>query len=183
MLPTRRALVIRCVFVALVPCLLAQIGLSRKTEPYPAILLPSYPEVLRDDGSYTAYETTLVAEDARGQEHPFPVSALLDTVPSSYRGVVVDSGLGLTRDRDVRHVRIPFPGGGFVLRFGRPLTPSQADDTRRWLESRLLRNLGLDVVRIHVLTYSIRTFERERPVRRVRTLEGRKTLDLVGAGR
>ena len=43
MLPPGRARVIRCVFIGLIPCLLAQIWLSRVTEPYPAILLPLIP--------------------------------------------------------------------------------------------------------------------------------------------
>jgi hypothetical protein len=169
-----QARVIRWLFIGLVPCLFAQLWLRRYTEPYPAILLPSGATLVR-----TASETILFAEDADGQQHPLPPSALLDTVPTDYRGYVIRRGFGLIKDRDVRYVRIPFPGGGLVQQLGRPLTPSQREETRLWLRSKLLRTSGIDAVRIHILKYRIQVLGEREELED--TPMSRSTVELLGA--
>jgi hypothetical protein len=172
--------VVRSIFIALVPCLLAQIWVRRFTEPYPAILLPAGATLMRSHGEgYTVTELTLLVEDAHGLQHPCSPSALLDTVPSDYRRNVIRRGFGLIADRDVRFVRVPSPQGGFFLRFGHPLTQSQMEETRGWLRSKLRRNLGVDAVRIHILRYSIQTFGREQVEGQDKTLKEWDTVELV----
>jgi hypothetical protein len=173
--------VIRSVFIALVPCLFAQLWVRRITEPYPAIVLPSGATLLRSHGGYVGSEITLLAEDEHGEQHPCSPSTLLGTVPSEYRRYVIRRGFGITEDRDVRSIRIPLPGGGFVLRFGHPLTPSQIEETRSWLRSSLRRTLRVDAVRIHILSYAIGTFGSPRVGGQDRTLMRRDTVELVGA--
>jgi len=169
---------IRTLFIVLVPCLLFQLKLRGDTEPYPAILLPAGASLLHSDGSFTGFETDCVAEDSAGRRYPFSAADILTEVPSNYRPFVVDAGFGLNKERTVRRLSIPFVG--YTLALGRPKTSSQIASTRTWLRDRIRRTVGIDPVRIRVLTYAIKTHYSEEPVRQERYLEREKTIDLLG---
>ena len=177
-----RARLIRFVFIVLVPCLVAQIAVRRVSEPYPAILLPAGASVVRNGETSAGSAITLLAEDAAGGQHLVAPSDLLDTVPSIYHRHLLRRGFGLTEGRDVRSVRMPFPGGGLALRFGRPLTRLQAEQTRAWLRSRLRRNTGIDAVRIHIVVRPIQPLGGEPSEPQDRALERRNTVELSGVG-
>jgi len=172
---------IRILFIVLVPCLFLQLKLRTDTEPYPAILLPSGASLLISDGSYTGFETRCVAEDSQGGRHPFAVETILDAVPTNYHPYVVAAGFGINKERTVRHIPIPFTGSG--LQLGRPKTPAQLEATRVWLRLKLRQALGIDAVRIHVLTYGVTTYYSEIPVRQQRHLQRETTVELVGAAK
>lgn len=172
---------IRLLFIVLVPCLLFQLKLRTDSEPYPAILLPSGASILRTVGSYTGLETECLAEDSGGSKYPFSVATVLDAVPSDYHPYVVEAGFGINRDRMVRHLPLPFTGRRVPL--GRPRTQSQIEATRAWLRARLRQTLGIDAVRIHILTYAVTTYYSEVPVREQKQLQADTTVELVGARR
>jgi hypothetical protein len=170
---------IRLLFIVLVPCLFLQLKLRTDTEPYPAILLPSGASLLRSEGSYTGFETKSIAEDSRGRRYPLAVEKILNTVPTNYRPYVVDAGFGINKERIVRHLPIPFAGRG--LQLGRPKTPAQLEATRAWLRLKLYQTLGIDAVRIHVLTYAVTTYYSEVPLRQQRRLQRETSVELIGA--
>jgi len=172
---------IRLLFIVLVPCLLLPLKLRTDTEPYPAILLPSGASLLRTVGSYTGLETECLAEDSGGRKYPFSVATILDEVPSDYHPYVVEAGFGINRDRMVRHLPLPFTGRRVTL--GRPRTQPQIEATRVWLRARLRQTLGIDAVRIHVLTYAVTTYYSEVPVREQKQLQADTTVELFAAAR
>lgn len=177
---TSRRWPLRLLFILLVPCLLLPLKIRDDTEPYPAILMPSGASLLRTKGSYSGVETEVVAEDSSGRRYEVPVAALLNTVPTDYHPYVLAEGFGITRDRVVRHLPVPFLG--HRLSVGRQRTLAQINETRDWLRKRLRETLGIDAVRIHVLTYEVTTYYTEVPVRRRRTLQGDNTIQLVDTG-
>jgi hypothetical protein len=172
---------VRLLFIALAPCLLVPLKLRNDTEPYPAILLPSGASLLRTVGSFTGLETECLAEDSAGRKYPFSVATVLETVPSDYHPYVVEAGFGINRDRMVRHLPLPFTGRRLPL--GRPRSQSQIEATRVWLRARLRQALGIDAVRIHILTYAVTTYYSEVPVRQQKKLQDDTTVELVGARR
>lgn len=172
---------IRILFIVLLPCLLFQLKVRTDTEPYPAVLLPSGATLLRTEGSYTGLETECLAEDSGGSKYPFSIATVLEAVPTNYHPYVLEAGFGINRDRMVRHLPIPFTGRR--LRLGRPRTQSQIEETRAWLRLKLRQTLGIDAVRIHVLTYGVTTYYSEVPVRQQRHLQAETTVELVGGGR
>ena len=173
---------VRLLFLTLVPCLFVQVAVRRYTEPYPAIFLPAGESLLRGHGRYTAHETTYVAEDVGGKEHPLSIAGVLDTVPTNYHAFVVKRGFGINEDRDVREVDIRLPWRKVTLRFGRPLTQPQIEQTRAWLRPKLRQALGVDAARVHILTFEITTFYEESPARRERRLLNRQTVELARGG-
>lgn len=170
---------IRLLFIVLVPCLLFQLKLRNDTEPYPAILLPSGASLLKSVGSYTGLDTECFAEDSSGRKYPFSAATILDAVPSDYHPYVVETGFGINRDRMVRHLPVPLAGRRIPL--GRPRTQAQLDATRAWLRERLHQTLGIDAVRIHILTYAVTTYYSEVPPRQQKQLQSDMTVELVGA--
>ena len=172
---------IRLLFIVLVPCLLFQLKLRNDTEPYPAILLPSGASLLKSVGSYTGLDTECFAEDSSGRKYPFSAGTILDAVPSDYHPYVVETGFGINRDHMVRH--LPVPGTGRRIPLGRPRTQAQLEATRAWLRDRLRQTLGIDAVRIHILTYAVTTYYSEVPARQQKELQSDMTVDLVGATR
>jgi hypothetical protein len=172
---------IRLLFIVLVPLLLFQLKLRTDTEPYPAILLPSGAGLLRSEGSFTGFETVCVAEDSSGTKYPFSAATLLDAVPTNYRQYVLEAGFGINRERIVRHLPIPFTGRR--LQLGQPRTRPQIEETRAFLRRKLRQALGINAVRIHVLTYGITTYYSEVPVRQQRYLQSDTTVELIRGGR
>jgi len=177
---TRRNLSVRLLFIVLVPCLVLPLRIRDDTEPFPAILLPSGASLLKTKGSYTGIETECVAEDSAGGKYVVPVAAILNAVPTDYHPYVLNSGFGITRDRPVRHLPIPFLG--YRLSVGRRRTAAQISETRTWLRMRLRETLGIDAVRIHILTYEVTTYYSEVPVRFSRALQRDNTIDLLSGG-
>jgi len=177
---TSRRWPLRLLFILLVPCLFLQLKIRNDTEPYPAVLLPGGASLIKTRGSYTRIDTECVAEDSAGHKYVFPVASLLNSVPTDYDPYVLEAGFGITKDRMVRHVPVPFLG--HRVNVGRPRTPSQIAETRTWLRMRLRQTLGIDAVRIHILTYAVTTYYNETPVREQRELQGDKIVDLVGGG-
>jgi hypothetical protein len=178
---TSRRWHIRLLFIVLVPLLLFQLKLRTDTEPYPAILLPSGAGLLRSKGSFTGFETVCVAEDSSGSKYPFSAATLMDAVPTNYRPYVLEAGFGINRDRIVRHLPIPFTGRR--LQLGQPRTRPQIEETRAFLRRKLRQALGINAVRIHVLTYGITTYYSEVPVRQQRYLQSDTTVELISGGR
>ena len=172
---------IRLLFIVLVPLLLFQLKLRNDTEPYPAILLPAGASLLKSAGSYTGLDTECFAEDSSGSKYAFSPAMILDAVPSDYHPYVVETGFGINRDRMVRHFPVPLTGRRIPL--GRPRTPAQIEATRAWLRERLHQTLGVDAVRIHILTYAVTTYYSEVPARHQRQLQSDMTVELVEAAR
>jgi hypothetical protein len=81
----------------------------------------------------------------------------------------------------VRH--LPVPGTGRRIPLGRPRTQAQIEATRAWLRVRLRQTLGIDAVRIHILTYAVTTYYSEVPARQQKELQSDMAVDLVGATR
>jgi hypothetical protein len=171
---------LRLLFILLVPCLLLQLKIRDDTEPFPAILLPSGASLLKTRGSYTRVETQCVAEDSAGRKYVFPVASLLSSVPTDYDLYVLKAGFGITKDRMVRHIPVPFLG--HRLSVGRPKTAPQIAETRAWLRTRLREMLGINATRIHILSYGVTTYYNEIPVRQQRELQEDKVVELTGAG-
>ena len=176
----RRRWPLRLLFILLVPCLLLQLKIRNDTEPFPAILLPGGASLVKTRGSYTRIETECIAEDSMGRKYVFPVASILNSVPTDYDPYVLEAGFGITKDRMVRHLPIPFLGHRWSV--GRRKTASQIAETRAWLRMRLRQTLGIDAVRIHILTYGITTYYTEVPVRQYREVQGDKIVELVGGG-
>src|ERR1051325_6245541 len=133
---------LRLLFILAVPCLLLQLKIRDDTEPFPAILLPSGASLIRTRGSYAGVETKCVAEDATGRKYPVPIATILDAVPSDYHPYVMGAGFGITRNRMVRHLPVPFLGHRVSV--GRPRTEAQINATRAWLHDKLRDALGID---------------------------------------
>jgi hypothetical protein len=170
---------VRWLFLVALPALFMQLPLRYFTEPYPADLLPAGAGLLESRGEYTAREITLSVETGSGNEIPVSASALLDTVPTNYHPYVINRGFGINRDRDIRSVRIPLPGGTTTFRPVQPITREQIAETRTWLRNRVKRALGVDPVRIHILHYDVTVIYREEPAQRLRTLHHRETVELI----
>lgn len=177
---TGRRWALRLLFIVLVPCLLLQLKIRDDTEPFPAILLPSGASLIKTRGSYSGIETECIAEDSTGRKYVVPVAALLNAVPTDYHPYVLNAGFGISRNRMVRHLPIPFLANRVSI--GRRRTPEQIDETRAWLRERLRETLGIDAVRIHVLTYEVTTYYSEVPVRQRRELQGDNTIELRAGG-
>ena len=156
---SRSSRLIRLLFLALIPLLFLQLKLRNISEPYPAILLPAGAGLLRTTGGhYTAFETECLVEDTTGTRHVLSTDMVLDTVPKNYQGFVIDRGFGINEGREVRRRSLSLAGQRLDLQFGRPLTPLQIEHTRVWVRFRIRQTLGIEAVRIHILTYAITTF-------------------------
>lgn len=170
---------IRLFFLVLVAGLFLQLPLRNVTEPYPAILLPAGGNVLRSQGEITGQEREYLLEDASGKTYSVSVDALLGSVPRNYWPVLVDRGFGINSGREVRRPSLSVFGRPVQLQFGRPLTPAQIEETRAWIRSKLKDALGIDAVRIYILTYTVTTFySGSSPARRERQLRSRTTVEL-----
>jgi hypothetical protein len=166
---------VRWLFILIPLFLLLQLPLRSIVEPYPAVLLPAGATLMRSGTAVKGSELELLAEDAAGREHPIAIDALLRSVPREYRGLVAGRGFGLVQDRDVRRA--------LGVQLGRPLEPRQRDETRRWLRRRVVEELGIDAVRIKVVTYTVTTFHDAIPVRQERAVHSRATFELEREGR
>lgn len=151
----RALLRVRVLFLLVVPLLFLQIPLRERTEPYPAILLPSGAGLLASTGDFTARETVLVVVDEAGGRTEIEARDLLPDVPSNYHGFVIERGFGLKSGRDVRTRSLSWPGGGLDLQLGRPLTHAQATRTRDWLKERVRSVLGVDPTAIEIETWAV----------------------------
>jgi hypothetical protein len=170
---------IRLLFLVLIPLLLLEIRFRSYTEPYPGIFLPAGATLLRGDTSFTGFQTECLAEDSSGRKYPFSASEILDAVPSNYRPLVVEAGFGINKNRIVRHIPVPLLGRKFEL--GRSKSRLQLDSTKVWLRSKVRRVLGIDPIRIHVLTYAITTYYGTGPDRQVRRLQRESIVDLLAS--
>jgi hypothetical protein len=171
-----RRLGLRLAFTLLVPCLLLQLKIRNDTEPYPAILLPSGASLIKTSGRYTAVERKCVAEDSTGRQYAVPIASILNAVPSDYHPYVLEAGFGITKDRMERHLPIPFLGR---VNVGRHKTPTQIDETRAWLRMRIRKTIGIDAVRIHVLTYEVTTYYNDVAAREQRVLKEDNRINLL----
>lgn len=179
-LSARHVALVRMLFILLVPVLFLQIPLRSRYSPwFPSILFPAGPGVTRTIDQYTAQERQYYAEDEEGRRYPVTLDDLLPNVPSGYRGLEGAHGFGISQGRDVRRKTISVAGHPLTLSLGHDLTPAQVDETRTALRHRLAA-LGINAVRLDVLTYSVTIFTRFTPPQRARELTGSIVLDLAG---
>jgi hypothetical protein len=176
----KSSVLIRCLFLGLIPLLFLQIPLRRITEPYPGILLPAGARSIRSEGHYVGYEKQYYAEDAAGTRHPVNIDEILTTVPGPYRPIVVEHGFGISKGRKIMRKNIQIAGRRLHLQLGRPLTPTQVQQTQSWVREQILKTSGIEAVRFHTDTWAVTTFYEEDPVRYERRLVESRGIDLVG---
>jgi hypothetical protein len=182
-LPAAHVAAVRTLFIVLIPVLLLQIPLrSRFSELFPSMFFPSGGGVSRTIDQYVTEQHEYWVDDDLGGRHAVTLDDLLPDVPAIYRGYEGTLGFGLTQGREVRHKTISIAGHPLTLTLGRALTPAQVDETRAYLRHRLSA-LGINAVRLDVLTYTVTTFTRVTPPKRTRELHSSLALDLVGAAR
>ncbi|HEX7798322.1 MAG TPA: hypothetical protein VF456_28360 [Vicinamibacterales bacterium] len=179
----RRVALVRILFIIVAAMLFLQIPLRSRYNPwFPSILFPAGYGVTRTIDQYTAQEREFYAEDEAGRRYPVSLDELLPNVPSGYRGLEGAYGFGISQGRDVRRKTISIAGHPLTLTLGHDLTPAQIDETRTALRHRLAE-LGINAVRLDVLTYSVTIFTRFTPPRHRRELTESIALDLIGAAR
>jgi hypothetical protein len=179
----RRVALVRILFIIVAAMLFLQIPLRSRYNPwFPSILFPAGPGVTRTINQYTAQEREYFAEDEESRRYPVTLDELLPDVPSAYRGYEGAHGFGISQGRDVRRKTISIAGHPLTVTLGRDLTPAQVDETRTSLR-RGLAELGINAVRLDVLTYSTTIFASFTPPRQRRELLETTVLDLVGGTR